>query len=191
LGLGGGLFGIQGKGDQLPLDTTKEGNTTMADMAMEQEGSLISMQNDSQVTDPVSSLVGDNPSMGDPPTKMTMLGSPRLGHDEEQEDGEATESEGDEMVPKGDLLKEAMADMQLVQGLRSKAIPYTRRKKVVTVMAVRKSGRTWGTNANMSALEKAQRLAAEKNLEKNVAKAKDKAKGNPFLFLMFFRTLFF
>jgi hypothetical protein len=43
----------------------------------------------------------------------------------------------------------------------------------------------------MSALEKAQRLAAEKNLEKNVAKAKDKAKGNPFLFLMFFRTLFF
>jgi hypothetical protein len=62
---------------------------------------------------------------------------------------------------------------------------------VVTVTAVRKSGRTWGTNANMSALEKAQRLAAEKNLEKNVAKAKDKAKGNPFLFLMFFRTLFF
>jgi hypothetical protein len=146
----------------------------------EKEGSLISTENDSQVTDPASSWVADSPVPGGPPTKVMRLGSPLRGQDEEQTGGEETQSEGEEVAPQKDLLKEALADVQLVQGRRSKAIPYTRRKKDVTITAVRKSGRTRGADVGTPALEKAQRLTAEKNLEKNLDKAKGKAKGNPF-----------
>jgi hypothetical protein len=79
---------------------------------------------------------------------------------------------------KKDLVREAMVDAPLVQGKRSLAIPYACKKKAV-LAAVRKSGRNGGADVGASTLEKAQRLAAEKNLET----IKDKAKGTDFSIL--------
>ncbi|KAK1647833.1 hypothetical protein QYE76_065638 [Lolium multiflorum] len=153
------------------------------------KGSLVSTETDSQVTDPLSSWVAESPSMGAPPTKITRMSSPVRELEADKDDWVVTDSEeeGDgerEVVvapaTHKNLLMEAMGDVPLAQGRRSKAIPYTRKNKEV-VAAVRKSGRHGGADAGTPALEKAQRLAAEKNLE--IVKGKDKAKGMDFTVL--------
>jgi hypothetical protein len=151
------------------------------------EGSLVSMETDSQVTDPIASWVAESPAMGGPPSKIVRMGSPAREPEADTEDWVVTDSEEEdgsrregEHTPasKQDLVREAMVDAPLVQGKRSLAIPYARKKKAV-VAAVRKSGRNGGAVAGATTLEKAQRLAAEKNLET----VKDKAKGTDFSIL--------
>jgi hypothetical protein len=63
------------------------------------------------------------------------------------------------------LKKEIMSDMHLAQAPRSKTFPYTRRTTQSPSTAVRNTARNQGTSAGTTALVKAQRLAAEKNLE--------------------------
>ncbi|KAK1660778.1 hypothetical protein QYE76_048937 [Lolium multiflorum] len=144
------------------------------------EGSLVSTETDSQVTDPVSSWVAESPSMGGPPSKIASMDSPARESVVDKQDWVVTDSEedgdsrGDTVVAlatKKDLVFESMVDVPLVQGRRSMAIMYARKKKEV-VAAVRKSGRHDGADAGTPALEKAHRLAAEKNLENGKDKAK-------------------
>ncbi|KAK1666621.1 hypothetical protein QYE76_054780 [Lolium multiflorum] len=152
------------------------------------EGSMVSMETDSQVTDPIASWVAESPSMGGPPSKIARMGSPAREAEVDTEDWVVTDSEEEGgarrdlvLTPasKKDLVREAMVDTPLVQGKRSLAIPYARKKKKEMVTAVRKSGRHGGAGAGTSTLAKAQRLAAEKNLEST----KDKAKGTDFSIL--------
>jgi hypothetical protein len=146
----------------------------------------MSTETDSQVTDPISSWVAESPSMGGPPTKITRLGSPGREPEADNDGGVVSDSEEEGDVEREavvapamhkNLLKEAMVDVPLVQGRRSKAIPYARKNNEV-VAAVRKSDRNGDADAGTPALEKAQRLAAEKNLE--IVKGKNKAKGTDF-----------
>jgi hypothetical protein len=70
-----------------------------------------------------------------------------------------------ELVPVPDLQLEATKTVYLSQGKRSKVVTVGCSKKPAQAAPVRKSGRIKGALAHMSAMEKAQRLTAGKNLE--------------------------
>ncbi|XP_071677560.1 uncharacterized protein [Lolium perenne] len=114
LGLALGSTWPQGKGCDLVLG--KELQSGMDSRVEEKEGSLISTENDSQVTDPASSWVADSPVPGGPPTKVMRLGSPLRGQEEEQTGERRHGREGEEVAPRKDLLKEALADVHRCAG---------------------------------------------------------------------------
>jgi hypothetical protein len=57
------------------------------------EGSLVSMETDSQVTDPIASWVAESPAMGGPPSKIVRMGSPAREPEADTEDWVVTDSE--------------------------------------------------------------------------------------------------
>jgi hypothetical protein len=130
------------------------------------EGSLLSTETGSQITDPVASWIEDSQVADGPSTKIANV----VGSLHQDPDGEAggVSSEEDEEVegrktPVKDLQQEAVAP--LAQGRRSKAITYTsRKKKAASTMPVRKSGRKVAL-AGTPIMELAQKRAEERNLE--------------------------
>jgi hypothetical protein len=136
------------------------------------EDSRVSTETESLVIDPLQLPAVDSPQEG-PPSKIarreSSLGekepSKEVGQGQELEmatlGGAATSLAGQ------DLQKEALASMPLAQGRRSQAVPYSRRGAVPPTpsTATRKSTRNGGGKTGASTIGKAQRLAAEKNLE--------------------------
>jgi hypothetical protein len=57
------------------------------------EGSLVSMETDSQGTDPIASWVAESPSMGGPPSRIARMGSPAREPEGDTEDWVVTDSE--------------------------------------------------------------------------------------------------
>lgn len=104
-------------------------------------------------------------------------------------DVEVVDASEDEELPRpaGDglhknLLKELSEVTPLAQARRSKVV-YSKRVTSASSSAVRKSSRTKGAAAGTSALLRAQRLTAEKNLEGKAGNNITKDKGNDFAIL--------
>jgi hypothetical protein len=127
------------------------------------EGSSIST-----VTDPLSSWSVDSPEPMGPPAKVARREVADDAVAEEvlvmgvtEEEGGV--EEGQEVVK--DLLRETRAATPVVRGPRSAAIPYARRTASKTATTVRKSARHGKGAATSTVMEKAQQLAADKNLD--------------------------
>jgi hypothetical protein len=96
--------------------------------------------------------------------------------------GEEAGAVGQAMVQ--DLLQEARTATPVVRGPRSAAIPYARKTASKPASAVRKSARHGkGTAASTTVMEKAQQLAADKNLETAGTNNKKADKGTDFAIL--------
>jgi hypothetical protein len=156
-----------------------EGSTPLDDDSMD------SADLDSQLTDPVPSWVDDRKQAKGLPAKLARF-SPAVSL-AAPEDVEVVDASDDEELPRpvGDaahknLLQEMTEATPLVQALRSKAI-YS--KRATSTPAVRKSSRTQGAAAGTSALLRAQRLTAKKNLEGKAGIDTVKDKGNDFAIL--------
>jgi hypothetical protein len=155
-------------------------------LATDSLDSLGSADMDSQITDPAPSWVDDSQQAEGPPTKMAKLTSANtLGGSAEVEVVDASDEEemplpNDDGVRKN-LLKELSEAAPLAQARRSKAV-YSKRAASATP-AVRKSARSQGATAGTSALLRAQRLTAEKNLEGKAGPNTYPEKGNDFAIL--------
>jgi hypothetical protein len=148
------------------------------------EGSSIST-----VTDPLSSWSVDSPDPLGPPAKVarreagagisTVAEVVLLG----EAVGEEAGAVGQAMVQ--DLLQEARTATPVVRGPRSAAIPYARKTASKPASAVRKSARhgKGRTAASTTVMEKAQQLAADKNLETAGINNKKADKGTDFAIL--------
>jgi hypothetical protein len=138
------------------------------------EGSLLSTETGSQITDPVASWVEDSQVADGPPTKIAkVLGSPLWDPDGEAGGVSSEEAEVvvGRMMPVKDLLQEVVSVAPLAQG-RSKAFTYTsRKKKAASSLPVRKSGRKVAL-AGTPIMELAQKRAQERNLESEGGTAK-------------------
>jgi hypothetical protein len=159
--------------------STLEGSNPLGDDSMD------SADFDSQITDPVPSWVDDSQQAEGPPAKLARF-SPAVGPAalDDVEVVDASEDEElprpvDDAVPKN-LLQEVTEATPLAQARRSKAV-YS--KRATSASAVRKSARSQGAAAGTSALLRAQRLTAEKNLEGKAGNYTVKDKGNDFAIL--------
>jgi hypothetical protein len=113
--------------------------------------------------------VVDSPSALGPPLKLARLeqGEKEVWTSEAAQGGAGKVAVTAEEVPATpSLQQQALADLQVATGPRSRAIPYTRRASNTSTpaSASRKSARNQG-QAGTSALIKAQRMTAERNLE--------------------------
>jgi hypothetical protein len=131
--------------------------------------------------------VDDSQQAEGPPTKIAKLTpANNLGGMADVEVVDASEDE-ELPQPKDDgvhknLLKELPEATPLAQARRSKAV-YTKRATSATPSAVRKSARSQGATAGTSALLRAHRLTAEKNLEGKASTNISSDKGNDFAIL--------
>lgn len=137
------------------------------------DDSRLSTETESLVIDPLHLPAVDSPQEG-PPTKLARrdlsLGEKELDQVALKGKELVREVQGAKTtrVAGQDLQKEALAAMPLAQGRRSQAVPYSRRGAAAATTpstATRKSARHGGGKTGTSTLVKAQRLAAEKNLE--------------------------
>jgi hypothetical protein len=136
------------------------------------EGSSIST-----VTDPLSSWSADSPEPLGPPTKVARREAASGGTREQLEVVDVAVAEGGagaEQVAVQDLLREAREVTPVARGPRSAAIPYARRTVSKPTTAVRKSSRHGKGVGASTMMEKAQLLAAGKNLESVTTKDVDK-----------------
>jgi hypothetical protein len=120
----------------------------------EAEGTQVSAETGSQLTEQVSSWLLDSP--------IRSLLDPQM--DPQGEEGEVVEALEGPAV-KGalaDLQQEMSASISLAKGKRTKIIVVPEDK----VALVRKSGRNKGAEANTPSMAKAQQLTAEKNLDR-------------------------
>jgi hypothetical protein len=137
-------------------------------LGAEQEGaeSLISMEDGSQVTDPLSTWVADSQPPVGSPAKVARVGVSLTGPEGQPQEViaevQSAVCEGERSVAFPDLRKVVTQEAPTPQAKRTPTIPYARKKKAVGVTATRKSARCKGTTPVM---EKAQRRASEKNLE--------------------------
>jgi hypothetical protein len=158
------------------VPTGVEGSTPLDDISMD------CADLDSQLTDPAPSWVDDSQQAEGPPAKLARL-SPAKGMTA-VEDVEVLDASDDDDLPRPgedaarkNLLQEMSQATPLVQARRSKAV-YS--KRATPSSAVRKSSRSQGVAAGTSALLRAQRLTAEKNLEGKACTDTVKNKGNDF-----------
>ncbi|KAK1695684.1 hypothetical protein QYE76_012381 [Lolium multiflorum] len=161
------------------VPTGVEGSTPLEDISMD------SADPDSQLTDPAPSWVDDSQQAEGPPAKLARL-SPAKDMTA-VEDVEVLDASDDDDLPRPgedaarkNLLQEMSHATPLVQARRSKAV-YS--KRATPSSAVRKSSRSQGVAAGTSALVRAQRLTAEKNLEGKACTDTVKNKGNDFAIL--------
>ncbi|KAK1632912.1 hypothetical protein QYE76_007227 [Lolium multiflorum] len=161
------------------VPTGVEGSTPLEDISMD------SADPDSQLTDPAPSWVEDSQQAEGPPAKLARL-SPAKDMTA-VEDVEVLDASDDDDLPRPgedaarkNLLQEMSHATPLVQARRSKAV-YS--KRATPSSAVRKSSRSQGVAAGTSALVRAQRLTAEKNLEGKACTDTVKNKGNDFAIL--------
>jgi hypothetical protein len=136
---------------------SREGKTLGAsfDMAVEEaEGTQVSAETGSQLTEQVSSWLMDSPIRSLLDSQMDPLG-------EEGEVVEAIEGPAMKGAP-ADLQQEMSASISLAKGKQTKIVVVPEDK----VALVRKSSRNKGAEANTPSMAKAQRLTAEKNLDK-------------------------
>jgi hypothetical protein len=161
------------------VPTGVEGSTPLDDISMD------SADLDSQLTDPAPSWVDDSQQAEGPPAKLARL-SPAKGQ-AAGEDVEVLDASDDDDLPRPgedaarkNLLQELSQATPLVQARRSKAV-YS--KRATPSSTVRKSARSQGVAAGTSALVRAQRLTAEKNLEGKTCTDTVTNKGNDFAIL--------
>jgi hypothetical protein len=171
-------FKLLHRGDVAPCMAAKGDPAVVAEPeAMQLSGEMVS-----RVTDPSSSWLLSSPISKDvgtlapaSPVSVVLLGA------QVSQGGAVSASileavtppcgQEVEMVPAGqvvgvpDLQREATKAVSLSQGKRSKVITVGCSRKPTVVVPVRKSGRIKGSLVSLPAMEKAQRLAAEKNLE--------------------------
>jgi hypothetical protein len=134
-----------------------EGKTLGAsfDLAVEEaEGTQVSAETGSHLTEQVSSWLLDSPIRSLLDSQMDPLG-------EEGEVVEAIEGPAMKGAP-ADLQQEMSASISLAKGKRTKIVVVPEDK----VAPVRKSSRNKGAEANTPSMAKAQRLTTEKNLDK-------------------------
>jgi hypothetical protein len=166
------------RGDVAPCTAAKVGPAVVSEL----EASQLSGETVSQVTDPSSSWLLSSPLSRDAgtmapasPASVVLLGAPisQGGPVSAPILESVTPPRGQEveMVPVGpvvgvpDLQREATKAVSLSQGKRSKVVTVGCSRKPAVAAPVRKSGRIKGSLASLPAMEKAQRLTAEKNLE--------------------------
>jgi hypothetical protein len=136
------------------------------------EGSSIST-----VTDPLSSWSVDSPEPLGPPAKVARREVASDGTAGQEAMLEVGMEEGDEGAGQGgvkDLLRETREATPVARGPRSAAIPYARRTASKPATTVRKSARHGKGATTSTIMERAQQLAADKNLESGANKDVDK-----------------
>jgi hypothetical protein len=179
-----GLDGLQlpslGVDGETVVGKEAAGKEFGSELAQAGRGGSWSTDTGSQLTGVDSTGVVDSPVAEGPPAKIVRLGPTA----EEMADVESVEDVEDLLVtqkleaarqPKN-LQAEVQASSTLVQGKRTKAVPYTRRTPATPASATRKSSRNAGAAAGSTALMKAQKRMADKNLET----AANKEKGTDF-----------
>jgi hypothetical protein len=148
--------------------TGAAGKGSETGLAMAGRGGSWSTETGSQLMGLDSEGAVDSPVAEGPPAKIARRG-PLVEELAEVESVDALEDQlamrqEAERQPK-DLQADVLASSTLVQGKRTKAVPYTRRAPTTPASAIRKSSSNAGAAAGSTALMKAQKRMADKNLE--------------------------